>query len=286
MGLVYVLVLAAAPSASPTLRQEFSQDFRKGEFELVFTGPRAREFARLDKDGLHVVLPAGKEKQPAVGVAARLPVQGDFEITTSFEIVTKGSPAKGEQQQPVQLSLYVASEAPTQDAATLGRVVQGDTGLFLAHHAITNPGSPRTHESETFPTTATSGRLRLTRVGPTLHYFVADGEGDFTEVHHVNLGTNDLSLVRLAVEGGAPHDSFHVRFGELKVRAERLPTVAQPATWLGSATFWWILGSAVAVTAAGGSWLWFRYSRKAPPEEEEKERKGRARPSPGTAASA
>jgi Protein of unknown function (DUF1583) len=281
MGLFCVLLLAATPSASPNLRQEFSQDFQKGEFELLFLGPNARDVVRMDKDGLHVVLPAGKEKQPAVGAAARLPVKGDFEITTTFEIVP-GRPAKGEQPQPVQLNLYVTSDAPTQDAATLGRIVQPDKGVFLAHRAVTNPGNPRLHESETVPTSALSGKLRLTRVGPTLHYFAAEGDGDFTEIRQVNWGTNDLNLVRLAVEGGAPHDALHARFGQLTIKAEKLPTVAQPATWLGSGAFWWILGSALAVASAGGAWLWLRFFRKEPPAEG----KGRLRPASGTAASA
>ena len=87
--------------------------------------------------GARITLPPGQ----SAGVAPSFTVQGDFEITTSYEILKSATPATG---YGVGVSLYAAIDPDTNDAVSLARRTMPDgRTLFVSNRMTPAPGRPR-----------------------------------------------------------------------------------------------------------------------------------------------
>jgi hypothetical protein len=77
-------------------------------------------------------------------------------------------------------------------------------------------------QMDTSPAQTQVGRLRLKRVGDTLHYLHAVGtEGDdFQEIHTWEFGTADVKQVELTGLTGRQPRSLRARFLELRIRSD------------------------------------------------------------------
>jgi hypothetical protein len=93
------LIVTIQETGLALFRSEFFHNFRNMGFpnpDFELTGPQAAKRVKPEAQGLRVILPAEKSgKYDAVGVARRLTVRGDFEITAGFEIVAADPPKLG-----------------------------------------------------------------------------------------------------------------------------------------------------------------------------------------------
>lgn len=122
VALAAVVVAASATSARG---EEFYQDFRGGEFDvksLALVGQNTSKFVDLNKDGLRIVQSDPNRPLYSHGSSPRFKLQGDFEITVSFEILELPKPTGGYGS---GLSLRVLTEQPDGNGATIARLHQG-----------------------------------------------------------------------------------------------------------------------------------------------------------------
>src|SRR5262249_44190367 len=139
------------------------------------------------------------------------------------------------------------------------------------------------HTNIPFPAVAKTGRLRLVRVGSTLHFYASDEpDKDFNLLHMSDFGTGDLKNVRVLAATGGPGALLDVRITDLHIRAEGFPkeaavaVVSEPEP-TGARRWMTLLALSVlslAVVVFLGVWLSTRRRRPAGP----------AKPVPGTGA--
>ena len=111
LGVCFILAglppsATAQPLGMPALRDKYPEEYHpslKDEGKpvpgLEFYGPDAEDCVQFEPEGLHISLPTTYPRQrPGTGVVTDFGVQGDFEITLSFEILqeprvpTSGNP--------------------------------------------------------------------------------------------------------------------------------------------------------------------------------------------------
>src|SRR5262249_54942936 len=155
-----------------------------------------------------------------VGLALTSALKGNFEITAGYELQRADTPKSGF---GVGFELYVALESPTQDALGFTRVRPGDgRDLYTCNSMTTPPSGRRKHDVKFFPTTARSGRLRLTRQGRVLTFSVAEGAGELQELRRVEVDPADVKLVRCAAYPGSALEPVEVLLVDLRIGADSI----------------------------------------------------------------
>ena len=180
--------------------------------------PGTVKLVQPDQRGLRFTIPNGLGEGPAV--ATKFGIRGDFEITATFEVLSNcartsamgwartWSSSRRERGTSSRRSL--ASARPTTRSSRWSTRRRSERR---------RSGTPRLH-----PTQATSGRLRLVRVGPTLHYQLAEGDAKiFHEMFVSEYGAEDLEFVRLSATTGGSKKAVDLLWKDLSVRAEELP---------------------------------------------------------------
>lgn len=214
-GWALLLSLLVYSDVEPShLQAAFSEDFRRGEFDVGklqlrgVMGKGENQVVKLTHDGLRIVLPARHGERLFAGISTKFHIRGDFEITTAFQILVLDRPETGTGAGAL---LHVdLLDSPTKEAFSLGRFARPKEGnVFFALRARTGEDEKRQWATRNQPTQATTGKLRLVREGTTIRYLVAEGESDqFQQVDEARIGTEDLEAVRLTAEtSGAPGGS-------------------------------------------------------------------------------
>jgi hypothetical protein len=210
-------------TADPRLLNEvYHQDFRGSRFDRseLRVEDRADRLGLVTPGlkGLLIRVPPGMRE--AAGVVTRFGVRGDFEITASFETNPQLRPEMGYGLGP---DLLIKPAGGWDNFASVSRFLRRDEIVFSMVHRF-KVGSELKWDAHSVPTEATRGRLRLVRIGPSLHYQVAEGdETSFRELFQSGYGTKDLDLVRIAATPGESPCEVEVIWGELIIRAEALP---------------------------------------------------------------
>jgi hypothetical protein len=249
----FAAVLCFGPGAvGSASASEIGQDFRNGPYDSKLFKPTGPGFATAighDKQGLRIVLPPEHGKKPPVGLVFKTGVKGNFEVTMEFEVVAVKEPKEGRGAGP---SLYLTTVSPTQKAATTGWQLKPDgSSVFFAHHASTPPGGQREHEGKQTPAKGRSGKLRFVRTGSTLAYLVSEGKSDsFREIDQVEIGNEDVSMVRIAADNGGSPTQVDVRINSVRVVADELGTPTPLAPPSSRWPLW--LGAGVVLAAVGG----------------------------------
>src|SRR5690349_14083301 len=91
--LYYLIVLV--PMAGHAVASDFHHDFRGGgalPAELTLQGPNAESVVKPEAGGLHITLPTEGKQTKGWGVAARVTLAGNFEITGSYELLSAQTP--------------------------------------------------------------------------------------------------------------------------------------------------------------------------------------------------
>lgn len=227
---------APAPApAKPRLAAEFHQDFRDSAFDprtMARVGGYSEQFVRTDRDGLRIRIPAGLNNPEAVGVAPRCRIRGDFEITASFTMVKADRPIRG---YGVAATLWAETNTITHEAVTIERGIVPQEGERFTSTRISGFSSERKYDVRRAPAKSRAVKLRMERVGSKVTTSFADGKEPFRVLRTVELGPEDLTLVRLAAETGMSDHAVEILLEDLTIRAEALPGL-RPSSQAKSAT--------------------------------------------------
>ncbi|MCH9724652.1 MAG: DUF1583 domain-containing protein [Planctomycetes bacterium] len=213
----YSTVVAQADS------REHYFSFLGEQFDNELLVPLGRGTVRLLQprpDGLLFNLPTGY-KLGALGISPRFQIHGDFEITASYEVPVWRNPEAGYGMGP---SLYLKMNDEKESAIMLGRLLSPKQKHVFSATWSTTVDSKRNYDVKLYDAKKDSGKLKLTREGSRLKFFVSDGEGvPFRELREVELGTADVALVRLGVQQSDIKTPVQILWRELTLKAESFP---------------------------------------------------------------
>lgn len=189
-------------------------------------------------DGLHVNHP-GKDGYSSTSVALQMRAHGNFEITASFDELSFTPSDEGS----AGISLTAILENSGYTHGTLHRGAMMESGkqkrqFVQAEFVRTPEDQPRMSWHGTVSEEATSGRLRLARVGETLWFLIAENDSpNFRLIHTEQVGTESLLFggIRLSAgvfSSGKTHGKTHgttsVIWKDITVRAERITDWTAP----------------------------------------------------------
>ncbi len=196
-------------------RAEFYHDFRKGlpKGSIRLAGPSADKIIRPEPEGLRIA--AGETNKDAIGVAVELSVKGDFEITAGYEIISVGP-----KQSRRGFELYLMSDTPTKEALAFDRATSRDgQEVYVCSRMTTIDGKrANTYQGNDVPAFGKAGHLRIVRVGTKAILSVQEDGKEPRAVHRVELGKEDLALLRLAANPGGVPNAVDLRLRDIRVR--------------------------------------------------------------------
>jgi serine/threonine protein kinase/DNA-directed RNA polymerase subunit RPC12/RpoP len=219
------------PMESPKLgivTKEFYYDFRnkdKLDENFRLAGSDAAKRIKFEPEGLRITLPADRKSSTAIGVAPLFGVQGDFEITLAYEILRTDKP-KASGGAGAGLEVYLTTDTPTREALGFDRRIRPNgLDMYSAARMTTNKQDKRDFISglnlKEIPAVGKSGQLRITRIGANAVLSITEPMSkDFRILYSVPLGSEDLTLLRLAANPGAPGTFVDLRLHDFRVRSE------------------------------------------------------------------
>jgi hypothetical protein len=248
--------------------EELYHDFRGKEVNenlFLCTGPDAATLMRAEPGGLRITLPTEPPVKATVGLVARFPIKGDFEITTRYEIVEAKPPTAGF---GVGFAVYLKTSSPAEDATEFFHLVRRNGQEVYACSRLTTingrrMGVPNIDVGDR-PATEKAGQLRLVRRGAELVLSAAGlQDKQFRELYRFELGADDIASFRIGVNPGNAPNPVDVRLIDLRVRsdvpADELPMPAPKRSYLWLAV---ILAAALVVGVFLG-WMRKRQTRSA-----------------------
>jgi hypothetical protein len=276
-GLGGSAALRAQPDAAEEkpLREVY-QDFRGSRSLPAWLQLRGRDADAVttpEEQGLHIVLPATREKNGTVFVQPTFSVAGDFEITASYQLLAATKPSDG---YGVGVSLSVSPTEAQDKFAKVARALRVKEGsVYITEYWNREP--PKEYKTSHVTTDAKAGRLRLARTGSVLHFLVADVPGgDFREIKKREFGIEDVANIRLGVSG-SPGNTCDARLVDLRIRARSLhpdpvkEPVAEvapppPAAEREPRSYLWLIlaigfGAVLLIAASAGAWFVARRRR-------------------------
>jgi serine/threonine protein kinase len=238
------------------LVQSYSQSFLDKTYDfrrLRISAPGgATSLVRPDPRGVRITIPA-KLREP-IAIETKFGIHGDFDLRATYEVLACQKPTVGFGVGP---ELLVKFPGDWDRLASFSRFARPGDTVYSAVTVRKTDG--QTQVDGHWPaTTARKGTFRLVRTGSTLHYLVAEGDGqDFRKIYQANLGTEDLEFARIAaVTGGSP-SAVDVLWKDLSVRAEDLPGLPGGSP-VAKRSGWWIPALGVLVLSVVGAALWLR----------------------------
>jgi hypothetical protein len=204
------------------------QDFRHGVplasgFEKVGADGEAR--ITSEAEGLHAVVSATRQRVEPVGVRLSLKVAGDFEITTSYQILHAEQPKEGH---GVGFELCLTTETHDNEAITLSRLSRVNEGeVYVGTRITTNDDGTKNHLSHFAEATGNSGQLRIVRTGKKVTCFAAEADMQFRELFTHDFESENLNTIRLAAFPGWAPNAVDIRILDLRVRSLASPAVGQ-----------------------------------------------------------
>jgi ribosomal protein S27E len=217
----FLVAALCMAGAAPVWADEFYHDFRKGPLpaNIEWFQANKENVARLEPEGLRITLPRDwMHPYGGVGVSTTFGIQGDCEITTTYEILEAEEPPMGSYGVGVSLRVHYGPK----ELSNLSRVVRaGGRQIVLWNRAIEVDGKQKFPEDRV-DCTDRIGRLRMKRVGTMLHYLRAAGEAgeEFQEAGKVEIGANEIRRVQLVGINGRQPVSADVRFIDLRIRSD------------------------------------------------------------------
>jgi serine/threonine protein kinase len=184
-----------------------------------------------------------------------------FRGDSTFEVLTAEKPTTGGGVGP---ELYVRTVDGWSNYISMYRwVTQDENKPILGVSAARKAEGKPFFNHRKNAMTAKAGRFRIVRVGPVVHYLVAEGTSDtFRELQQAEFVTKDFDLVRFMGQVNNAPSALDVLLKDLTIRAEGLPGwtggVPQPKRFP-----WRVVVAAVAGVVALGVGLWWPAARKA-----------------------
>jgi serine/threonine protein kinase len=252
--------------------REFYHDFRGKQPApsalSIWTGKDGDETVDLEEKGLRITLPRGRARTDPVGPVMNTVVKGNFEIAAGYELLQADTPKNG---YGVGFELYIMAATDAKDAIAYSRVRHADGNDFYVCNRMTTVDGKRKYTMNKFPTDSKSGRLRLTRRGGEVTYWVAEGDaGGFKELCRHGFVPDEVRLVRTCAYTGTAAEPVDLRIVDVKVRSDApLPDLAvaggpagAPASGMKKGVALIVaLGLALTVALAGLG-VWFFLARR------------------------
>jgi ribosomal protein S27E len=209
--------MPTAVLAQPPADKEIYQDFRGkrpllSSFELV--GPDLDAVVKPEEGGLRITLPGTWNTNRFVEVAATFVLSGDFEVTGTYELLTTEKPVK-----PYGVSLNVGNNPAKERVAWVGRWMRPNNGSVFHSECWDKPN--KFFQTRSKPTQATTGQLRIVRVGPKVTCLASEGPGkEFSKINEMEkFGADDVQRLRFQVVTGiSTGHAVDVRLVDLRVR--------------------------------------------------------------------
>ena len=222
----------------------------------------------LDRDRLHVVVPAGTEGRPSAVFAGRFGLEGNFEITADYDLTSFPTPAGG-----TSLKCEVFVEGPG-GAASVMRESARDAPAGVVLWFGPPKGSDADGAWARAETADRAGSLRLKRAGETLEFLVAApapvvssgtrlGEQTFRSLGEVVYGTEPVTAVQLRVSAPQIASPADLTLDNVRVAAEAIRRPFQPAEPSAGLWPWAGVAAAVVVVLAVAGWFVSRRRRSA-----------------------
>jgi len=218
--------------------------------DIVPFGPDANRFFKPEADGLRVTLPRDRDSLAPLGLSMRPLVQGDFEITATFEILQADEPP------PEKPSYGVGALMSVNDTARIGRLARAAGVQVVSWDRWGTREEDRVFLFGASPCNAKVVRLRLTRSGTILSFLWApEGTGDeFNQFYQCEFGYEDITALKLEFNAdmGGEAGALDARVLDLRIRAE------------GEAGWVWRLAQVGLCILVGGGLLagWYLNKRK------------------------
>jgi hypothetical protein len=259
--------------------EDFYQDFRiKGLDPEVFalTGQDAAQCVKVEPEGVRITLPAGRKSASTVGLVLRAPVQGDFEITTGYEILQADPPKAGI---GAGFTTYLMTNSPTKEATEFFHFVRpSGSEAYGCARLTTTPDGRRIMmpglDLADHPVLGKAGQMRVTRVGSqTVLSAAREGSSDFKGLYQFDLGSADVVVLRVGANPGNVPNPLDVRLRDFRARfkgvAASLGVV--PEAERGSHL---LLALALAAAIALAGLLFWLYRRRAEKREASRAARG------------
>jgi hypothetical protein len=234
--------------AAKNYAQQYFQSFKGNDTrpdDWNFFSQRPDVSAHIEPDGLRITLPPGGLNQmQSAGVGSLFGIKGDFEITLHFEILEDPDPTNVSKA-GTRLSLAVNLDnsllgTPNEEVAYFTRSLA--TNGFLTWVRCRHAPGPL---SNTFPTLATTGRLRLVRSGDELSYLASVGvDQPFQLLEKYRFGAEEVQKILICGTTGGEKAQLDLRVSDLLIRADTI--TGAPAAEGGRG--WLLAGLLVALT--------------------------------------
>jgi serine/threonine protein kinase len=214
---LFLAAQALAPGGES--QHEVAYDFQGRPLPpgMVPFGPLEERFIQVEAEGLRISVPRDRDNYKSVGLSMPLTLQGDFEITTAFEILQADEPAPGTKTYGTGVLMSVNEDA------RVGRLVRAQGWQVATWDRWATVEGNRKFLYGASPARGKSGRLRLKRAGTTLHFLWApETEGDnFEEINQCEFGALDITLLRveLNTDLGRKPGALDLRLLDLKIRS-------------------------------------------------------------------
>lgn len=213
-----LLAILVALAAEPVT--VLQHDFRDGQLPeaiFSFSGQGAKQHVHPQKDGLRIAWTA-QDKKGMVGITCKQAVQGDFEITVGYEILHADTPMGGF---GIGLSMVATANTPSSNVISIAHRVPPQGGhVYGTDRWYYEEKQDKQHQPEWFPTSATRGKLRLTRLGDEARYHVqGEQEPEFRLLRREPFVDAPLKSLRISADKGNGQGALDVRITDLTIRA-------------------------------------------------------------------
>jgi hypothetical protein len=240
--LALALLVLAAGHHGARARERTVIDFRSGipaQPAMKLYGYDAASVTRTDEHGLRFSLPAGRKDVNSVGLEIPFRIQGDFEISLGYELLAVGDPIP-EAGAGVQFMIHFDSAIPVKAAITRLRKANPKPAR-LYEHVINNGdtfGAARLDEQPdgkdklnvwNVRAEQPTGRLKLTRIGSRLQYWVADGDRPYHQVRELDIGTDDVKRLQPFCFAGYRPVMVDVRISDITIEADMADASSAPS---------------------------------------------------------
>ena len=239
------------------LNASFHQNLRTAKVDNPLLRPM-NDGVRYDPAGARVTL-SGEDATARGGLATNVAVQGDFEVTVSYEIVRADKPPKGYGS---GVSVYAALDPTTNDAVSLARRLMPNGRTIFVSNRMVPVDDRLTHKVKEIPSRQAAGKLRLVRIGSRVRCLAAEGGNPaFDLVDEVDFGPGEVRIVQCGGNTGGAKCALDVRLLDFSIRAVRFSGEAQPER-----PKHWLLAAALVVlgiiTLALVVWISRRVKRR------------------------
>ena len=198
---------------------DFRDDFETQSIELIGGSAPARYFA-VEPAGLRVTIPENSEVTHCAA-AVKVMVKGDFQITARYTILDLAPPTEG-----YGTGVGLSIEEDQGERASVERKLRVREGhVFMGTHGKRGEGGAYQYHNQFHAASSDSlsAWLRLTRVGQSIRYEVADSDSErFVQIHEEEFSRAQLAKIRLKVQTGDSPTALNVVCNYFDVQAEEL----------------------------------------------------------------